>query len=431
MSSALLILALVTGGSAFHQDEVLAAQHREQYPKEEWHRYRYFSSACVPPGEGRKDLEVAFKYMMPGLSLTPVMDAGMPVKIADTLYQIDTQALGWSKEVCDAVFARNQYDLHPNKLTIRMDWFLAEVSDCKRSDAYYLLVFGKVPKNRDEAMAILGADFDETKRRGYVETKSGVSVSGTRRVENWPISRGQLWRTRDVRKLTLDADPIEQLEGDFKHDGEEIIGGIEKHDTNSRTIGLWPVYFLSNGQGAIVDFAPTDLVEDHTRFHGNAEIIAPGSCVQCHTLGLKFPSEDGFQALVDAGVQWKPKADVDPEAIKRFYFVNFNRDIRRYNEDFNALCTIACGCDTTAASAAFMRATNRYDVDVTPERVAWDIGIDVNELSAALGWARSVGADLPARVSGLSAGLSVPRDAYEDGGCLAIQNIVENYQRKN
>lgn len=430
MSSALLMLVAAVGGS-FHQDTVLAAQHRQQYPPEQWYRYRYFSAACVEPGTARQDLVTAFKYTMPGLSTSPVFDACMPVKISDTLYQIDVETLGWPKPIVDQVFGAYKYDIRPSVLTMRMDWFVTEASDCKRSDAYYLLVFGEVPKTRDRALQILGADFDESKRRGYIETNSGVSQSGTRRVENWPISRGQLWRTRDVLKLTLESDPIEQLEGDFKHDGEEIIAGIEKHDTNTRTVGLWPVYFLSNGQGNVVDFAPVDLVEDHTRFRGNAEIVAPGSCIQCHTLGLKFPSIDGFQQLVDAGVQWKPKADIDPEAIKRFYFVNFNTAIRRYNEDFDALCRIACDCDTTAASAAFMRALNRYDAPVTPERVAWDCGIDVKELSAALGWARSVGAALPARVSGAAGGLSVPRDAYEDGGCLAIQNIVENYQRRN
>lgn len=431
MTSALVLLSAIVG-STIATDRQLAAEDRNKIPAASHWQFYYVTTACCPEGVDRDNLTMAFKYMLPHVSgpQCKVIRNTMPWQVSDTLYRIDIAALGWTKEAWQQVIARDSYNTHPNALTHRADWFVKEAADCKESDAYYLLAYGFVPKVREDILKLYHVDFDPALRYGMIEGRSGVSQSGTRRIENWPISRGQAWRTRDSKKLTLETDPLEQPEGDFKHDGEEIILGIEMHDPVTRARGLWPRYFLCDGNGAIVDEAPVDLVEDHTRFRGTPIIRNAGGCIQCHGSGLNYPTHDALAELIDEGVTASVEKYQDMQALQAFYFGQLDTDIKRYNEDFAAMSQVVVGVEPSVATLAFKKAINRYDADLSVEDAAWEVGTDSITLMHALGWAKSIGAHLPARVSGLTEGLSIPRDAWEDGGCVAVQNIIDNFNRR-
>lgn len=429
--AAIFALLSIVAQPASSSDAALALADRATFPVERQPYLYYCTTEPVDPA-WRDECETALRLVVPSLSRQPVLERCLPVQVGPTLWRLDLLDLGWPLATWADVIAEYPYRLgtvdhagRRNSLLLRADWLLIELTDAHQSDAYYRLLFGGVvPKTRDEALAILGVDAAPTLQFGMIEGASGVSVSGVRLIRNLDAPRGYAWGTADVLQLTAEQDPIEQPEGDFKHDGEEWIVGVRKLHLASGVQGALQVYFLANGRGQIVDRAPVDLVEDHTRFRGLAEIRAAGSCIACHAGGLNSLKRNELRSVLAAGVDvWAYYGD--QQQLEAFHFADLSREIARNNEDFAAIVEAACGCGPAMASGSYQAAVAAYDSRLDLDDAAHELGCDPAELKLALAWASARGYRLGARISSLAHGGSVPRRAWEQHYLAVEQTLAE------
>lgn len=389
---------------------------------------RYVSTATAFDDTERRCQEVALSLIVPASSREVNLDYCRPARVTETLWRIDLAGLGWN--VSDWLSVVHEYPYSPtassNPIVVRADWLLVQLTDSTVSDAYKRFVLGN-GNTRDEILAQLGVDGTAEYRFGLIQGQSGVSVSGTRWIENRPIARGYAWGTRDSRELDTDSDPLEQPDGGFVHDGEEWIIGLPKFDPVSGFRGALQVYFLANGNGAIVDRAPVDLVEDHTRFRNLSEIRSPGSCVQCHDGGLNPVGPNQLVQTIKAGVE--AFADyANAQAVEAFHFSDTAKELRRNNEDYRETVRVVTGCEPEEATLAFMSAIGAYDADVDLERAAAEVYLTPQELKRAIAYGSEQGRRLGARLSSLAHGQTVPREAWEEN-YIAVRGIAELWRQ--
>lgn len=423
MTSALLSLILL---GSITSDEVAAARDLQRFPLEERGFLYYVTTACVEPGLKRIALDVAFKLVLISTSRQRVQSKNAPVPITDTCYRIDLRDMMWGYEDWRELIATSPYAPSQNWLLHRADWLVVMLTDATESDAYLKLTYGKVPKNRDELLAIAGVIRDPNLEYGTIEGKSRVSLNKVRRLINLPCTRGYAWLTQDVLDRRVQKDPLEQPEGDAVHDAEEGIIGYEKW-TADGTRGVVQLYGLWDGKGNNVASADPRIVEDHTRYRDRAIITLPGSCIQCHNVGQNYPTRDDFKALLDAKVQ--AFADyATQQQLQQFYFADLEKDLQRGNSDFTDLILAQTGCNSTKAASLFAIAVRQYDEDLDTKRAAWESDASEDELKLALGWANSTGVRLPARAALLASGGSISRDAWEDGGAVAVKDIISQWR---
>lgn len=437
MSSAILtaITAVaLTSSPRIHLDETAAIADQQQFPVETRWRYYYITTAAGHPTFDQARQATAMKFVIPSCSRQVNLDKCVPTQVGPTLYRIDLANLQWDHAAWLRFVKDYPYSRHENPIMVRADWLCVHLMDANEqaSPAYYELLFGKVPKTRDEALQILGVNQDESLQFGYIEGNSGVSVAGVRWIANLPVNRGYAWGTRDVFELNLENDMLERPDGSFKHDGEEWIIGILKKGrlpNGNYVHGALQVYLLTDGVGNIIQRADVRLVEDHTRFRGLSEIRIGGSCMQCHTSGLNGPTKDDFRGALESGI-YATSDYLTKEKIENFHFTDMAKEIRRNNEDFSTIVELACGCKSEEAAAAFKSVVNVYDLPVSPARAAWELGIEKDELRLALGLASSVGAKLPARIAGLAHKRYAPRVAFEPAYVDLNYGIIPSWRGK-
>jgi hypothetical protein len=433
-----MLLATVALVSSVKTDEAAALADRQKFPSTDWWRYYYITTSTGHPDFEQLHQSVALRLVIPSCSRQPVLEKCLPVQVGPTLYRIDLQDLMWSHTAWRKFIANYPYSRHKNPLMIRADWLCVHLTDSNEQTdnggvpAYYELLFGVVPKTRDEALAILGVNTKEQFQFGQIEGKSGVSVSGVRWIANLPIARGYAWGTRDVLELQRDKDMLERPDGSFKHDGEEWIIGLWKkarRPDGTYINGALQAYFLANGDGSIATKANINLVVDHTKFRGNPEIKNAGSCIQCHGSGLNPTKVDEFKATLESGV-YATSDYYTKEKVEAFHFSDLPKEIRRNNEDFAAIVEVACQCPPEEAAAAFKSVVNTYDRPLTPSRAAWELGTSSDDLRLALGLASKVGAQLPARIAGLAHKRPCPRVAFEPAYVDLHYGIIPSWREK-
>lgn len=420
-----LLLALFAGLAAANDG---AAAYQDQLTQPPTARYITTATAVGDVERMRQATAVAF--VTASTSRQPNLDYCRPVRVGTTLWRIDLAQLGWSEADWDDFVADYPYTPTGSvrSTLVRADWLIEQLTDQTESDAYLRFIFGKKPLTRDEALKILAVDFNPGFRFGLVQGQSGVSVSGTRWIENRPISRGYAWGTRDSLQLDAVSDPLERPDGSFVHNGEEWIVGLPKFDPQSGFRGALQVYFLSDGKGNIVARAPVDLVRDHNEFRGLAEIRNPGSCIGCHQDGINPIGPNQLAETIKSGVE--AYADyANYQAIEQFHFSDLDKEVRRNNEDFFGAVMLACGEPPAEASLCVSSVVAAYDAPVTLERAAAEVYLEPEELKRALALGSASGYSLGARLSGLAHGRTVPREAFEDG-YATVRGLAE-YWRKS
>lgn len=425
---AVLLLALFAGMAAAN-DGAAALQHWQSLPPDRQQFARYISTSTAGSSLDEYKQQVALAFVVASSTRQDNIAYCRPIDVAPGLQVIYLDWLKWSEADWNHLVAK--YPYHPTgSLTstlVRADWLILHLTDQTESDAYLRFVFGRVPKNRDDALAILAVDATPQFRFGLIQANSGVSVSGTRWIENRPISRGYAWGTRDSLELDGDSDPLERPDGGFKHDGEEWIVGLPKFDPGSGYRGALQVYFLANGAGAIVPRAPVDLVRDHREFRGFAEIRNPGSCIDCHDSGINPVGPNQLAEVIKSGVE--AYADYENyQAIEAFHFSQLDREVSRNCEDFQGAALLACGEPSAEASLYVKQVVEAYDAPVTLERAAAESYIAPAELKRALALGSASGYSLGARLSALAHDGTVPREAFEEN-YVAVRAIAEQWRK--
>lgn len=421
-SIALMVIALAAG----HPDLAAASADRAQFQQSDW-PYLYYLSTASADRKLQPSVEIALKFVVPSVSKAAIIEHQMPQRVGATnLYRIDLRGLEWSYAQWAAVMRRYPYSSQL-PLIVEGRWLVTQLTDAAESDAQYRLLYGdKIPKTRDDFLKFWRVDGEPSLRFGLIESQSGVSIQGTRWIENRPISRGYAWGTRDIFKVDKERDPLVRPEGTFKHDGEEWIVGIPKLSSSTGARGTLQVYLLANGQGNRVDKAPVNLVEDTSRFRGLAEIRNTGSCIQCHAAGINQPNRNALRDLVVSGVDPYAKKK-DQEAIERFHFGNLQTEINRNGEDFATIVEICTGVKPPEAVAAFKATIGSYDAPVSLGDAARELYTSSAELRLALANYSLAGPVNP-RLALLAHDQEIPREAW-DSLYLTAQAAMAAWER--
>ena len=413
----LLLCTCVPGG------EVQTADwHRKKFPgKEAYHTY--VSTAAVPV-EDREGLIKALAFMTATSSRQYIVEYCVPERISPTLWHLDLERLKWN--VRDWIKVLESYPYYHGQsypLVVRADWLLVQLADSDASDAHYRLLYGSqnVPKTIQDFRAFWGVDSSPELKFGLIEGKSGVSVQSFRWLENRPVSRGYYWETKDVLKIQPGADPLEAPDGNFKADGSEYILGTHKVSIKKGTRGVLQVYLLTNGQGKVVNQAPTDLVEDHSRFRNLAAIRTSGSCIGCHITGILEPTTNELRSLIKLGVDIYAKDKKKQEAVELFHLGDVDSEIK-HNQELYARGVKAVNHLTPQENAAgFKKAVEDYDKDLSLEDMAREHYCKPEELKFALAY---YGA-LPARLAALAHSKPIPRHTAEAHWYLVRQALLK------
>lgn len=391
-------------------DRALAAIDRQQFPQAEWIHYYYFSVEHIA-AERRPQVVAALNFCCASCSTQQVVERCLPQQVGETLYRIDCRQLGWDQlgAVLATEYPYRRHGSTSPPLVVAADWFVQAALDQTQSKLYFTLLYGRVLEKQDEFLEFLGTSDDTEYRAGVIEENSGVSVAKIRLLEARPTSqRIDTWITYDSAEITVESDPLQHLDNQFKFDAGEIIGGLPKVSAKTGDRGHLQVYALTNAAGEIQDKAPTDIVVDHSGVRG-VEIRNPISCVICHAGGLNKPKTNGLRRLIESGVDVYAK---DYEAIERFHLGSLDKLIDRHNEDFGLIVTATTGLTPEETAAAVRQTVQAYDADVTLDAAAGYFATTADEMAQAIAYASEYDKELPVRLVSLAHGEAMRRTVF-------------------
>jgi mono/diheme cytochrome c family protein len=321
-----------------------------QLPELERSKQRYFSliEAYNNPALTDDNLRVAYAALAKGLnSLSWERELAdlRPINASKTLFAINIEKLGWTKEHWK--FLRSKYpyvlgyeNLKDTKLKeidssiqqlqkhseplymVRADWFLAIglqptiyhalLYDLSLPELIHRLPDQKQPNNPKQMTAKdlekhLNVDVptnivkgnDAAMRSGF--TPSGVSGQN-RLLERHKTKFGAYWKSYDFkadnRRAILSEFPLgpnypgnASPELIFEHDGGEVIYHLPN--------GLQG-YLLIDGQDRRIDAGPIEVVSDALKTSGTSLIVNGLSCMSCHKEGMIDPPADEIRNFASA-----------------------------------------------------------------------------------------------------------------------------------
>lgn len=377
-------------------------------------------------------------FSVPNASREPLIDHQIPGLVApgSNLYRIDLHALGWSLEDWNKVMEKypyEVYDAHAPPLVVRGDWLCYVLADTRDNDAYYRFIYGgaNIPKTDQDFLNFWHVDPKQQVGQsfGWVENNSQVAKQGTRFVEHFNAGGQSLWRTKDINHVTLKTDPLEFLDGKFKHDGRELIAQIPKVSVASRMRGVSQVYALANGEGKIVNEAPVRLVQDFKQTLGQPAIVNVASCVSCHTTGMNYPTSNGAEDSIKAGIQLYAYSKNKQQEVELFHLTDSANRLRRNNEDYSNFVFATNGLHPVKNAILYRQALQDYRNDLTLDRAAGELYTDAETLTNALGYAASGGVLVGVRASSLAHGGHISRDAFEES-YVKLKYVLGVWQNK-
>lgn len=383
----------------------------------------------------REKWEKITAFVVPSSSRGDNIDRELPVRVGKSnAYRIDLSYLKWDAHDLNKVLERYPYarnDAANPLLTIRADWLVAELADARVSKAYGLLLYGEksVPKTDTEFRKFWGVADDQQagQRFGLVEGASLVNLQGTRFLERWNARGRSLWGTKDSSRTGRGTDPIEALDGNFKHDGRELIASITAVSPSRGVTGLKLVYMLANGDGKTVDVAPAGLVEDHKRTIGSAEIVNNSSCIGCHETGFNYPQMNLLRESLKVGELLQVYDKQKQADIEAFHLGDIGTSLQRDNQDYAAFVTCTNGLSPIENAKLYRQGLADYRADLTLQRAAGELYCEPEALKNALGYASANSIVMPSRIAGLAHGLKVPRGVWEDY-FLEVKAMLEVWQ---
>ncbi len=375
-------------------------------PQENWPFCYYFGVGHLPADQHKETLQV-LAFTVASTNRNSVIEQQLPVQISPTLVRIDTRFLGWQHSLRRILLEHYPYH-YSAPLVTRADWFVAAALDqADGIDIYHTLLFGKRLAKIDEFHKLIGSQLDSQYTHGWIEDKSGVSVSRTRLLTTVPTTgRTDVWISFDSEIINTDSDPLEHLDGAFKSDASEFIYLLPKN--SSTTTGHLQAYALATADGVVQVKAPASIVVDHTNVRG-VEIRSALSCIVCHVEGLRPPASDALRKYIESGAE--VYADYQQQIkIESKLLTNLEKNIARANEDYSATILAINGLSSLDNASALKRVVRAYDRDLTLAQAASELWISTEKLVNLL--ATSTG--LPARLAQLAHDRPVPRVAWEE-----------------
>lgn len=384
-------------------------------PTEEQPYVRYLTLGATPE-QYLPTWEAALKFQVPSASRAINLDHQVPQRLGKLpIYRINLRSLQWDYNDWLEVLKKYPYSKTVNPLIIRGDWLVYALADTRDFDAYYRLLYGgkNIPKTDDDFLKFWGVNVKEQLGQsfGWVETKSQVAKQNSRFIEHFNGRGYSVWRTKDVFKVEKESDPLEELEGNFKHNGREFIAQFPKVGYGIR--GAAQAYGLANGDGKVVNEAPVRLVEDYKRTLSQTAIVNNSSCTTCHEHGMNLPGENGLKAIIKAGVELKTYDKDKQELIEAFHLGDVGKQLGRNNEDYQAFVKACNGLTGPENAEAYRWCLSDYVDEVDMLRASYELYTTEEEFQHALAYASDKGIKVGARLAGLAHGRQVPRPTFE------------------
>jgi hypothetical protein len=273
-----------------------------------------------------------------------------------------------------------------------------------------------VPKNTKEFLAFWGVDpaNQQGAKFGWVEGQSQVALQQIRFVEHFIGRAGRsVWLTKDVARVDAKTDPLEFLDGKFKHDAEEAIAQFVKSSARYQIRGSAQAYGLFNGKGEAQTVAPVNVVEDYNRTLGSPELTNNCSCVTCHDQGMKDPTSNNLKDVLKLGEQLYVWSKEQTEQIEDFHLSDSGTTLQRNNQDFASFVTACNGLGPAENSKLYKLALRDYRADLSLQKAANELYCKPEELKLALAYASANKIVMPARVVGLAHDQKIPRTSFE------------------
>lgn len=431
MNRMVAILAALTLGT-FPADAVTAAtqdwyaQRTQGYEA----RYVYLHSEQQEP---------VVKFVAVLCSSEPLLDYSTPQRLPGTnLLRLNLTALRWREADWIKVFGHpaNPLTLNANQLIVPAGLFVDRMTDQTRSDAYFRFLFGgqNIPKTLDIFLAAAGG-INRKAQRGleqlHVEAESHVNVarSASRLVEYLDGQHAYGFVTYDVRAVVPGADPLEQLDRNFKVDASEVFVLAPKVSTTGLR-GVFPVTALANGQGQLQTEAPPDIVVDSTGVGGLMTIRNVSSCISCHSAGPQPLTLNALRDRLARGVELLTYDQRRQVEIETKHLATMDAALERWRVEYTAALAAVNGLAPAANAAAFAAAVNTYRADVTAKTAAEELFCTVAELRLSLGYASAHKLYMSNRLAGLAHDLALPRSAWEAEYLRAVE-LLKIWRRKN
>lgn len=436
-----LAILLGVANVVFGAGDLAAAQADQAKLPREAVPFTYYVSTSGYPVDLQDDARVALFYAVAMSSRQQIAERCVPQRVTETLYRLDLIQLQWDVTEWFHVIKDYPYDTGRTAnpvaagsflpLVVDAGWLVVRLADTTESDAHYRLLYGDAKITRDQFLAFWGVNRKARSSFGIItrsENPIGPSVAGIRQIDNYPTNeRGSAWGTRDSAKIDDESDPLQHLDGKFKHDAEEWLVAHPKVSVRGER-GFLLAALLSNGVGERQEEAPPSIVTDKLGFRGQHAIRNWGSCVGCHAAGINPPSNNRVKDVIVSGIEIYAKKGVQ-EAIEQFHLSDSGVQITRDNEDFQAGVLMVTGIDGEKFASAFRAAVAHYDKPVDLAQASREVGEPVASLKVTLALANFQGYDLGARGASLVANDPVPRSAWEGGVYQRVAGAVEAYGR--
>ncbi len=388
---------------------------------------RYLSLHAVPEELDAADV---LAFWLPHLSAKAVLERQVPIRLGETkLYRIDLRGLGWTSYSWLKVVSRYPYSDSLNPLIIRGDWLIRETADAQESPAYYDLLYGftyskrsrryksNAPSNRAEFLKFWRVNLKDSKGLEQAiiidEGESGVSRRTRTAIRRRTVT-GHFWETLDSELGVGANDALAQITtgGKIKFDASELITSIFKISTTTGRRSNAQAYLLTDGAGKRINEASTRIVIDTTGAIPN--IVTPGSCVRCHSVGILEPPENTVRAVVKGGVELFAKGIDRAEAVERLYLGLIKPEVIEDQGRFSAFVASVTEKEPEEITSAYAKLLSWYDSSLTLEQAAIETNSTPEELKLAIAYfSERVKAQTPTRLATLTIGRKVPRNIWE------------------
>jgi hypothetical protein len=333
---------------------------------------------------------------------------------SDTLYWIDIREFNWSIKSMEAVANFDAYFAKPivseenngllrllaGNALLRADWFVFHAArtveqtdiDSKVKPIYRELLYSltKEPKTVPEFRATWGLPDVEKSRKlgnefGALVSKSKDVARHNRLVFGYNNELGWLYQSYDVKAEVGLKDYVESFPKfagkpppPGAYDGGEIFA------TNQLKL---QVYDLYDAKENLADFADATIVRHLSDVLGDARVVTPHSCFDCHAAG-PIPSENAIRSYVDqfanraSPLYLKNKADA-LRVERTFLSGKFEEAISEHQRQYEKALRKVCGLTPEDFLKSYYRVIKWYGKPLDLSQVLLECGVTEEELREA------------------------------------------------
>lgn len=257
---------------------------------------------------------------------------------------------------------------------VRADWFFSQtaIQEGRKVGYYGMLGLGN---KRDDFEKLVGLDRAAAQRLRK-EIAAIVPVSSValhnRQIYRFQTISGPYWETRDAKQNDGDRNAIRLLNGDFKHDAEEIYGTLPN--------GLF-AFFLSDVGGIRANTAPDFIASDSKSSSVDRRVHIGLSCIRCHVPGIQ-PIDDWARRLYTGPIKLNVTDAQKYLRLKQLYLSDLNKFIKRDQSDYADTLKSLNGltpAENAKGYAAYWDRYNEEQVDV--DRAAKELGTTAKYLT--------------------------------------------------